>query len=112
MMSVPAEISPIFKDCKVEYNKLKPMDEVKQTMSKLTEFLYPYFDQYGITNTLSEMMVYISDFKGPVRPGDDASYEDRTKKILTQLLCFFMEYASDRIEVLYFFKSCYLSFDI
>ena len=114
MCTVPTEVLPISKFVKNEYdNAGATHDDAKKHMSKVVEILYPTLEQIGVTNALKQMMVYILDNnKGPSDPADTPLYEERVKQAVEQFLCFLMENSQERMEVMFFFKSCYLTLDL
>ena len=58
-------------------------------------------------------MVYIIDNnKGPSDPADTPQYEERIKKAVEQFLNFLMENSHERVELMFYFKTCYLTIDL
>ena len=72
------------------------------------------FDQLGFNPIIQGMIDYIQENKEDQdeNESDDEYYENRIKKILSELLSFLMESFNEKIELMFFFKTCFINFDL
>ena len=113
-MTTPVEAIPALTLIKEEYDAVDDKKDIKEISEVLIEFFYEYFQQLGVTSVLEELINYINENQAEDDQDEsDQEYpETRIKEFLGEIIGFMMECFHERMEVMFFFKTCFLNFDL
>ena len=71
------------------------------------------FDELGLNSTIMEIIQYILEHKDvdDVDPDDNEDYDSRIIKLLKEIIGFILMNFGERMEFMFFFKTCFFNFD-